>query len=130
MNKKILQRLVEFQNPTYKQFLDEENVLAILQSQDKYPRFITHERLNQGQLEVVNKWQTIFYEDFKDSLNIMNQLILVRNANNKSNCSFSYKYKQGCYMLKNEIWDSIDFGENNSFFQRIQWGIRKIYYNF
>lgn len=108
-NEVLLRKLVELQNPKDKIFLDTENVLVVFEKENS--SMIIHERLEQGHLIKINQWISTQNNYSKDMITIINQLSVLKKANNKENYNIDYSYKNGNYTIKNELWESINFEE-------------------
>lgn len=106
-NEVLLRKLVKFQNPKDAIFLDTNNALVFFEKESN--SIIIHERLENGHLIQINQWISMQYDYSRDMITIINQLSVLKKANNKENYDTDYSCKNGNYTIKNGLWESINF---------------------
>lgn len=115
---RLLRKLISLQFPEEIDVLDEKNAIAVFR--DNGNSLLVHFRLEEGELIKVSQKTSFEYDYFKDKFDFINQLSLLKRANNREDFSLTYKYKNGSYIIEDGIWDTITFEEKKELFKKHQ----------
>lgn len=115
-NEILLRKLISLKFPEEVNILDEKNAIAIFR--DNGNSILVHFRLEEGELLKVSQKISFEYDYFEDKFDFINQLSLLKRANNKEDFNLVYKYKNGSYIIKNGIWNTITFEARNELFKK------------
>ncbi len=113
---KLLRKLISLQFPEEVDVLDEKNAIVVFR--DNENALLVHYRLLGGKLIKVSQKVSFSYDYFEDKFDFINQLSLLKRANNREDFSLTYKYKNGSYIIKDGIWNTITFEGKNGLFKK------------
>lgn len=114
---KTIEELITVEkNVKDKCILSDKDVILVKDASIGY--LMIHKRISNDRLVVINRWPLKEYQYGMNNISVIKDLNLFKVQESDGNFDAIYNYKEGKFIISQNIWNSVDDGFNNKFLKK------------